>query len=862
MLERVDVQGLEKVFGSLKPFHDTSWLERGRQTCASVCVVRNGSAPLGSAFLVGPDLVLTAFHVVADVFAGTVDAGELRFVFDHALGPDDAPLQALEVRAAEDWQQSWSDVEKLDFALIRLDRDLGRSFLPLPAAVYAFADHPGLVIVQHPRGAPRKLAFKDDEIAIVSADGQRLYHQVPTDGGSSGSPVLSFETWGVVGLHHGWDTGRNVGIPIWLIAADARVKAAVRESIKRRPVDHHDRRAKLEHAVALLRDGRYGERVKGRRLLRETRAKDPDIPLPDDVAQLVLTQCGQGTSDEQQSAYETVHALGLDARARAVASARWLDRETPDAVCTAILQLFAEDEAGLAALCTMLESAAPDVPEMLARIEQALRCVQHHLHLGTGGQTPERLTRIASRFRAEQLASVVTAIFVDITGKPPPGFAEGRRQREPKPSTPRRLLRRWYLFASPLLVGGLVLGIKFLLDTTRRGSTPDAPTDVTTEDISDGSDDESAPNFVDDRPKAPIHDPEAVGWVALPPGDADAPRLRYRRVVSAADLPEHPPGAGTFRVHMIDVGSGLSLLVEGSDFALLYDAGTMDRTVKVATYMPYLAAVASRHQARSHCQSSSFQTTYKIDHVVLSHAHEDHFSFLPEVLRCFEVRNLWDSGYVPGSTRYRALIAALATVEHITYHTLGGPPPDRTVGSAPQAVTLPASVKWTPFGEHDAIPLGKDATLRFLAARKDGGATDVNDMSLVVRLELGGASVLLTGDAGEKVEQRLLRESPHLLDADVFQVGHHGSRRASSLAFVRAVHPRIALLSAGPKLFAGKVVTAEETLQTVNAFVGTGAKVLRTDSHDPTCDVTPLGGGSGPNGCDNWLVEIQTAPNN
>ena len=851
MLERVDVQGLEKVFGGLKPFHDTNWLERGRQTCASVCVVRNGAAPLGSGFLVGPDLVLTAFHVVAEVFAGSVDARELRFVFDHALGADDAPLPTVEALVAEDWQQAFSEVEALDFALIQLERDVGRSYLPLTSTVYEFDEHPGLVIVQHPQGAPRKLAFKDDEVASVSADGQRLQHKVPTDGGSSGSPVLSFETWGLVGLHHGWEEGKNIGIPIWVIAEDEHLKAAVRESIARRPVAAPDeRRAKLEQAAGLLRDQRYGERVKGRRLLRETQSKHPNVPLAEDIVQLLLAQCRQGTSDEQQSAYETVHALRLDERARAAATTRWLGHETPDAVCTAIIQLFEEDEAGFASLCTMLESVAPDEPAMLVRIEQALRCMQHHLHLGTGGQTPERLTQIASRFRAERLAPVVTAIFVNITGNLPPEFVGGRHTDEPRPNKIRTLFRYWYVLATPLLLAGLGLGIKLPIDTR----DDDAPAIVTSHDASHADD---GSTHVADRPGAPVS--ESVGWVALPPGDANAPRLRYRRVASTTDLPDRPPGAGTFRIHMLDVGSGLSILVEGPDFTLLYDAGTMDAGVHVDSYMPYLSAVASRHQARSHCQSSSFKTTFKIDHVVLSHAHVDHFRFLPEVLRCFDARNLWDSGYASSAALYLELIASLAKVEGIAYHTLGGPPPDRRVGRGNRAVTLPPTVAWTAFAERDAISLGNDATLHFLAARKDG--TDVNDMSLVVRLELGGASVLLTGDAGVGVEARLLKESPQLLDADVFQVAHHGSTKASSWAFVQAVHPRIALLSAGPKLFSGKVVTAEETLSTVNAFIGTGAKVLRSDAHDAACDVTPIGGGTGPSGCDNWLVEIQTGVN-
>src|SRR5688572_19686570 len=63
----------------------------------------------------------------------------------------------------------------------------------------------------------------------------------------------------------------------------------------------------------------------------------------------------------------------------------------------------------------------------------------------------------------------------------------------------------------------------------------------------------------------------------------------WSRVVTAADVPP-PPAPGTYRVHLIDVGTGLAVLVQGADFALLYDAGTNDREERPLRVLAYLAA--------------------------------------------------------------------------------------------------------------------------------------------------------------------------------------------------------------------------------------------------------------------------------
>src|SRR5437762_3130722 len=71
----------------------------------------------------------------------------------------------------------------------------------------------------------------------------------------------------------------------------------------------------------------------------------------------------------------------------------------------------------------------------------------------------------------------------------------------------------------------------------------------------------------------------------LPQGGA----LTWQRVETAAAMPP-APAPGTYQIHLIDVGTGLSILIRGADFAMLYDAGSNDREEKPLRVAAYLAA--------------------------------------------------------------------------------------------------------------------------------------------------------------------------------------------------------------------------------------------------------------------------------
>jgi competence protein ComEC len=68
---------------------------------------------------------------------------------------------------------------------------------------------------------------------------------------------------------------------------------------------------------------------------------------------------------------------------------------------------------------------------------------------------------------------------------------------------------------------------------------------------------------------------------------------------------------------------------------------------------------------------------------------------------------------------------------------------------------------------------------------------------LLIKLNYGNFSALLTGDMQQTNEQRLVSENSTALDTDVVKAGHHGSRTSSSSAFMNAVTPAVVIISVG-----------------------------------------------------------------
>ncbi|GAC1304822.1 MAG: DNA internalization-related competence protein ComEC/Rec2 [Vulcanimicrobiaceae bacterium] len=189
---------------------------------------------------------------------------------------------------------------------------------------------------------------------------------------------------------------------------------------------------------------------------------------------------------------------------------------------------------------------------------------------------------------------------------------------------------------------------------------------------------------------------------------------------------------------------------------------------------------------------------HRLDAILASHPHGDHVGGVAPALRTLGAGGFADSGQAYPGHAYRDALA------------------EARARGVPMLEPRGGSVWRTDDG----------VTFRFYGPTYPyvaGGRNDINDNSLVFRLEYGGFRMLFTGDAGETTERRLLASGADLR-ADVLKVGHHGSAYGTTPAFVAAVRPTVAVISVGRNNLFGH--PAPSTLATL---ARSGARVFRTD---------------------------------
>lgn len=361
---------------------------------------------------------------------------------------------------------------------------------------------------------------------------------------------------------------------------------------------------------------------------------------------------------------------------------------------------------------------------------------------------------------------------------------------------------------------------------------------------------------------------------ALPPGqsaelEAEVPgwyRVRLQNGLSGyvskswtvldQGTPPPPSGAGQFKLHVIDVGTGLALFVEGPDFTLIYDGGSQDDLADEGDnrILAYLKSVKPD------------LTT--IDHLILSHPHKDHLELLPDIFDAFAVRNVWDSGRVNKTQGYCRFLKKVEAEPGVLYHDAIASNGEREVSFSGSRCAGTIRLRQSSQMSDTPIRLGAMATMSILY-RDASPHADPNENSVVVRLDLGTKRILLAGDAeggdrqppsaaaqSRSVEAKLLACCAAALQADVLVVGHHGSLTSSRAAFLDAVRASTFIISSGPYPYRS-VVLPDEMI--VDELKRRGA-VFRTDIDDAACgeNTAKIGpdADESPGGCSNVVVTI------
>ncbi len=165
----------------------------------------------------------------------------------------------------------------------------------------------------------------------------------------------------------------------------------------------------------------------------------------------------------------------------------------------------------------------------------------------------------------------------------------------------------------------------------------------------------------------------------------------------------------------------------------------------------------------------------KIDHVVFTHPHSDHYIGLLKVMENFQVNNFYDTRVnntdAQGDDSLRKMAAAEPGCK-ITYPEAG-----------------------------DQLDWDRHVTVKVLNSCQDKVESKINTVlnncSIVIRLYYNGHGILLMGDAETEVENAMMRVFKSGLNSTYLKVGHHGSRYSTGPKFLERVQPRVAVLSVG-----------------------------------------------------------------
>lgn len=252
--------------------------------------------------------------------------------------------------------------------------------------------------------------------------------------------------------------------------------------------------------------------------------------------------------------------------------------------------------------------------------------------------------------------------------------------------------------------------------------------------------------------------------------------------------------AQTMKTHFIDVGQGASTLLEFPCAAILIDAGgeknrEFDGTSALMEYLDVF--FAGRPDLKNTFQS-----------IVLTHPHKDHTLGIPTVLTKYKVLNAVTNGMETGSGR----LGQIALHNKVVASEEGEAGAAKIGFAAVWQKDIPKGQGLTndvidPVNCADIDPKitalwGQvDTSLSWPAKDMDNG----NNHSVVLRIDFGKSSMLISGDLEENAIASLLNhyKGTNLLDVDVIVVNHHGSHNGTTDALLKATTPDIAVIQMG-----------------------------------------------------------------
>lgn len=277
-------------------------------------------------------------------------------------------------------------------------------------------------------------------------------------------------------------------------------------------------------------------------------------------------------------------------------------------------------------------------------------------------------------------------------------------------------------------------------------------------------------------------------------------------VESASTVEDLPISADDLVVIVADVGPGLGVLIDLPNHgAIVYDAGPSSGLRIREVMTEYL------------------EPGEEVEMMFISHVDSDHSGGADNVIQEWPTKHVVRVGAGGDSGDWEDADAFIRQKEQ------AGELIDTRLVDQP----LSPGTEWT-FGQVRVTFLQGFGT-----APEDWhvhGSHATNAVSIVLKVEYGGRSLLLTGDIVGREDgtaddlaaiasERHLIDSGQVLKSDIMVAPHHGADNGSAYDFIDAVSPKWVVFAAGNKYDHPRAVTAQRYL---NAGVAE-CKLLRTD---------------------------------
>ena len=238
---------------------------------------------------------------------------------------------------------------------------------------------------------------------------------------------------------------------------------------------------------------------------------------------------------------------------------------------------------------------------------------------------------------------------------------------------------------------------------------------------------------------------------------------------------------GTIEFYVLDVGQADAILIKSEKGNILFDSGDLDTKYELVDTLGKLGVS-------------------EIEYAIFTHPHADHIGGADVVLTSLEVHNVimpvLDDKDIPTTKVYERLIKAIEDDETINL-IAAEPDSEYSVGDVKMKILAPASPDYT----------------------------DLNNYSVVVRVDFGATSFMMTGDAENVSEEEMLVRYPASeLKATLYKAAHHGASESNTAEFLAAVRPEIIAISCGADNSYG-----HPHVETLERFGETGAEIYRTD---------------------------------